>query len=821
MVEDILNKRFGSELANQAVKLLKKKKISQVFGEMSIEDLEKELLISERLCKLFMIENEIPSSQEDVVLKLSELFVRSTLRVQGDDEDKKAVWSRVYRNWKDTYGSKDKDSNFGDFFSVFKEVLQTEHDSNQVGSSQHENKHTNDTQLRMLTAAKTVWNTVAFLSKNAETWKRIKIVASILFLKGLTCPWMRGDERGAAGETPLHIAVLFNDTSAKVHALFADLWDLCPKLRAAEYLGDEYKGENVLHFAIIKKGNINLIEMMLDSPEGWELLRSRATGKFFKEAELSEDSCRWLGELPLAFAASTNQREVFDLLLEKGGDLTGTTAGGNNLLHLMVLNASIKGAKVENEADKGQVKEETEAEKIFMEMYSYIKKTAHEKKTELWTMENQSGFTPLQLAAAEGSLSIFNHVFEQEVETLWVYGPVTCKKLCFKGIHYEGIAEKANMLPPPDSKDHETQEKNSGTGVVHDGDKDPAKVVSVGAKLGFFVEAVVAAPGFFLVMVGLLLEAAKRLRKRSKSEVTSIPGSGIHRLWGWITLAWLFSTLTWLFPAATDPAVNAKGNTAENSLETSSEDKSDKKRKNFLVKWGINWLRNVGFDKNAEAKKGINPVLEILVHHDRKEILTFSLIDKVVEEKWNKYGARLFHAELARSVLFLVLIYIAPMSDPHTSDVWRVAHTLIHVLSFLLYLPEFLDEVHFQLFSPDSILRLLLEIIFIFGEKELAEHSSSGEGDGARLARQGGGSTSYVLMAEDGAGSPDAGREGGAGQQSCGPAATEGGTPTDGKRYWNLLFFKLDVAALFGRPAIGSADNTEGEAERQKLLENK
>lgn len=47
---------------------------------------------------------------------------------------------------------------------------------------------------------------------------------------------------------------------------------------------------------------------------------------------------------------------------------------------------------------------------------------------------DENNQTPLSLAAAEGSLDMFNHLFNKLMKIEWVFGPVTCRNLCLLGI---------------------------------------------------------------------------------------------------------------------------------------------------------------------------------------------------------------------------------------------------------------------------------------------------------------------------------------------------------------------------------------------------
>ena len=69
-------------------------------------------------------------------------------------------------------------------------------------------------------------------------------------------------------------------------------------------------------------------------------------------------------------------------------------------------------------------------------MYDEIERSMAEQGVldELRRAKNDEGHTPLKLAAAVGSLAMFNHLFDKEVEVAWIFGPVVCRKLYLKGI---------------------------------------------------------------------------------------------------------------------------------------------------------------------------------------------------------------------------------------------------------------------------------------------------------------------------------------------------------------------------------------------------
>jgi hypothetical protein len=132
-------------------------------------------------------------------------------------------------------------------------------------------------------------------------------------------------------------------------------------------------------------------------------------------------------------------------MLSKGAPLTITTAEGNNLLHPMVLNAfegesgpggDSAAAPSAGGANGGCADSRADVVEMYKGMYDEIEKCMGEQGVlhDMRRAENSEGLTPLKLAAAVGSLAMFNHLFDKEVEVAWIFGPVVCRKLYLKGI---------------------------------------------------------------------------------------------------------------------------------------------------------------------------------------------------------------------------------------------------------------------------------------------------------------------------------------------------------------------------------------------------
>ena len=175
----------------------------------------------------------------------------------------------------------------------------------------------NALQIKKLLEKKTVWHAVSSLDQDDEqkSWKIVKQMVAMVHELGLPPPgWQTGEDRGVFGETPLHIAVLWNSPSPKLDSFFFELWDMCPDLHDAVYRHPLYEGENALHIAIVKRAGLGIIGHMAGSAAWPRLLEHRAVGTFFKRVEQSDGACTVLGEHPLSFAACTNQRDTFEYL---------------------------------------------------------------------------------------------------------------------------------------------------------------------------------------------------------------------------------------------------------------------------------------------------------------------------------------------------------------------------------------------------------------------------------------------------------------------------------------------------------------------------
>lgn len=229
------------------------------------------------------------------------------------------------------------------------------------------------------------------------------------------------EQRGAVGDLPIHMCFLYNSPS---HLRIAHwLIERYPHQLTAQYLGAEYRGENVLHIAIINR-DLATVQQLLDRPEAHVLLQARATGRFFSPGS----ACNY-GEWPLSFAACTNQTTMVRALLDAGADIEAADSAGNNLLHLLVVhNLPAMYTFVKNEYRKRVLGESIDGRKRLAPLPTAppAAAAAQNGKVDLWLRPNHAGLTPFCLAAATDARDMFAFLLQESKNTQWTFGPVSC-----------------------------------------------------------------------------------------------------------------------------------------------------------------------------------------------------------------------------------------------------------------------------------------------------------------------------------------------------------------------------------------------------------
>ena len=327
----------------------------------------------------------------------------------------------------------DGEPDFGNaFVEALKNLLKQEFQPRRDDSQEN----LNEAQNELLSQPFTIWHAVSRFgdSQGQASWLVVKFVISFLSAHGISCPWMRGDDLGVFGETPLHVALLCNEPVPEVEQMFIFLWKHCERIRERQYSAPKYEGENVLHLAIVRNYTMEFLEELRKLHLArWEhLFEARAIGTFFNDRE---EGCHMLGELPLFFAACYDRTDIFEYLVKTGAKLKVVTSKGDNLLHVMIERENVVSGTAASRSDAGVALS-------MREMLDCVLTTLHSKDDSegqpvyqyLSTQRGAKKLTPIMLAAAEGSLQVFEYFFEvANVEVAWVYGSVECVKIRLNG----------------------------------------------------------------------------------------------------------------------------------------------------------------------------------------------------------------------------------------------------------------------------------------------------------------------------------------------------------------------------------------------------
>ncbi|XP_054548717.1 transient receptor potential cation channel subfamily V member 5 isoform X2 [Talpa occidentalis] len=201
-------------------------------------------------------------------------------------------------------------------------------------------------------------------------------------------------QRGALGETALHIAALYDNLEAALV-----LMEAAPQLVKEPTTCEPFVGQTALHIAIVNQ-NVNLVRALLAHGAS---VSARATGLAF---HYSPRNLIYFGEHPLSFAACVGNEEIVRLLIEHGADIRAQDALGNTVLHLLILQPN-----------------KTFACQMYSLLLSYDGRGDHLQSLEL--VPNHQGLTPFKLAGVEGNTVMFQHLMQRRKHIQWTYGPLT------------------------------------------------------------------------------------------------------------------------------------------------------------------------------------------------------------------------------------------------------------------------------------------------------------------------------------------------------------------------------------------------------------
>ncbi|GCB74926.1 hypothetical protein scyTo_0019688 [Scyliorhinus torazame] len=198
-------------------------------------------------------------------------------------------------------------------------------------------------------------------------------------------------QRGALGETALHIATLYGNYDAALVLL-----DAAPELVNDCVASELYEGETPLHVAVVNQ-DLKLVREMIS--RGAEVRTPRATGTYFQR---SPDNLLYFGEHILSFAACVGNEEIIRLLIQSGADIKAVDSLGNTVLHILTLQPN----------------------KTFAcQIYDFIQSFDEvENGITAEMIPNVEGLTPIKLAAVEGNIV---HLMNKRRLVQWAFGPIS------------------------------------------------------------------------------------------------------------------------------------------------------------------------------------------------------------------------------------------------------------------------------------------------------------------------------------------------------------------------------------------------------------
>ncbi|KAM6910281.1 transient receptor potential cation channel subfamily V member 6 [Xenentodon cancila] len=213
--------------------------------------------------------------------------------------------------------------------------------------------------------------------------------------KLLSCSSTNIFERGALGETALHVAIMNDNLDAAVA-----LMDGAPELINEPMTSELFQGVTPLHIAVVNQ-NINLVHHLIS--RGSDVITPRVTGLYFRKRI---GGLLYCGEHILSFAACAGNEDIIKMIIDAGASTRVQDYRGNTLLHILVL----------------QPNKTTACQAIDLIM---ARDAELDQSVPLDMVPNYRGLTPFKLAAKEGNVVVFQHLIIKRRVVQWSLGPLS------------------------------------------------------------------------------------------------------------------------------------------------------------------------------------------------------------------------------------------------------------------------------------------------------------------------------------------------------------------------------------------------------------
>ncbi|TWW79150.1 Transient receptor potential cation channel subfamily V member 5, partial [Takifugu flavidus] len=214
-------------------------------------------------------------------------------------------------------------------------------------------------------------------------------------MKLLGCSSTNIFERGALGETALHVAVMNDNLDAAVV-----LMEGAPELINEPMTSELFQGVTPLHIAVVNQ-NINLVQHLIS--RGGDAATPRVTGLYFRKRI---GGLIYYGEHILSFAACAGNEDIISLIIDAGASTRVQDYRGNTVLHVLVLQPNKTIA--------------CQAMDLIMARDAEL-----DQSVPLDMVPNSRGLTPFKLAAKEGNRVAFQHLVNKRRVVQWSLGPLT------------------------------------------------------------------------------------------------------------------------------------------------------------------------------------------------------------------------------------------------------------------------------------------------------------------------------------------------------------------------------------------------------------